>query len=386
MAGWSGMAGEHDFVVPDQARAQGLADALAAYGFALVAAGPRRQGGWGVRAYDNGPYPADRVGYRSFRAVGRHAVVLARQHGGYWSGGSQCDPSMMPSSPPDAPIVLANPGNRPPVPTLVITPAPPAARLALTPDRVVDAAADAAVDLTRLEDIPWAQLDHAHGAATDIADLIRALVHQPDDFAAVLDELLGDDLLHQGTCYSATAPAMTFLTQLIVSGSLPASRRLELYSWLVYAADRWAASLLGDADRAAVQHRPPAADPWTQDVRRAVAGELPALLARWGKEPPALRYVLACLAALYPDRGRIVADEVAAIAAEYTNTQHGAYLQLAAALVRTDDDQALVIARDILAWEDDLDPGWLDAPGVTTTLRAGHVLAEGVLRTAGDTD
>jgi hypothetical protein len=292
---------------------------------------------------------------------------------------------MMPSSPPDVPIVLANPGNRPPVPTLVINPAPPTARLALTPDRVGDAAADA-VDLTRLEDISWAQLDHAHGGAADVPNLIRALAHQPDDFTAVLDQLLGDDLLHQGTCYSATAPAMPFLTRLLVSGSLPASRRLELCTWLVFAAGRWAASMLWDADRAAAHHRPPAADPWTQDVRRAVAGELPALFARWSEEPPALRYVLACLAALYPDQGRKVADEVAAMATDYADTQHGAYLRLAGALVRSDDDQALAIARDILTWEDDLEPGWLDVPGVTAALRAGHVLAEGVLRTAGDTD
>jgi len=230
MTGRSGMAGTHEFAVPDQARAQRLANVLADYGFALVAAGPGRRGdGWAVVAYDDGPYPRDRVGYRSFYAVARHATALARQHSGYWVGGSLGDAGMTPSRTPDLPIVLANPGSRPPAPTIVINPAPPPAGLPLTPDRV--AAAGAAVDLTGLEAIPWAQLGHAHGGAADVPELIRALAHQPDDFTAVLDELLNDDLLHQGTCYSATGPAMPFLTRLLVSGSLPAPRRLELCTW-----------------------------------------------------------------------------------------------------------------------------------------------------------
>jgi hypothetical protein len=382
------MAGIHQFAVPDQARAQALANALADYGFALVAAGASRRGdGWGVVAYDDGPYPSDRLGYRSFYAVARHAVALARQHRGYWVGGSHGDASTTPSRTPDLPIVLANPGSRPPVPAMILNPPPPPAWLALTPDHVVTdgAATGAAVDLARLEAIAWSQLGHAHGAATDIPELIRALADQPDDFTAILDELLNDDLLHQGTCYSATAPAMPFLSRLLLSGALPAAHRQELCTWLAYAADRWADSLITDADRAAAQHRAPAAAPWTQDVRRAVAGDLPALLARWRGEPPALRYVLACLAALYPDQGRALADQVAAMAADYAGTRHGAYLHLAAALVRGDDEQALATAEDIYTWEDDLEARWLDATGVSATLKAGHILTGGVLRTVGDT-
>lgn len=74
------------------------------------------------------------------------------------------------------------------------------------------------------------------------------------------------------------------------------------------------------------------------------------------------------------------------MAADDAGSRHGAYLRLAEALVRGDDKRALETTRDILTWEDDLEPGWLDVPGVTAALRAGHILAEGVLRTADDTD
>ncbi|WP_328414797.1 hypothetical protein OG470_21235 [Micromonospora sp. NBC_00389] len=64
MAGWSAMAGMHDFVVPDEAAAQASAEELAAYGFPRVLARPHPDGGWLVMALDEGPYPVDTVGRR----------------------------------------------------------------------------------------------------------------------------------------------------------------------------------------------------------------------------------------------------------------------------------------------------------------------------------
>ncbi|WP_203711033.1 hypothetical protein [Asanoa siamensis] len=60
-------------------------------------------------------------------------------------------------------------------------------------------------------------------------------------------------------------------------------------------------------------------------------------------------------------------------------TRPGAYLKLAHALLLAREGQALAVAADIVAWEDDHDPGRLDAPGVGDTVKAGHVLAEGAL-------
>ncbi|ETK31010.1 hypothetical protein MPTA5024_37115 [Microbispora sp. ATCC PTA-5024] len=377
------MGGTHEFVVPDDHQAQQLAQALAAHGFAQVMARPSPQGGWKVTAFDEGPYPVDALGHRMIEAVGRAAAAVARLHGGYPQGGSRCDVGMLHVlRGADAPIVCTNPGARPAAPAVaVVAPAPPAP-LALTPDTVQDGP----VDLSGLDDIPWADLGHAHGSAEDVPDLLRALADPFGDWDQTLDELFGDDLLHQGDCYSATAPTMPFLSRLIASGAKPAGQRLDLHVWLLIAAGRWADSLLGDADRAVVQGRLPEPATWTEDVHLAVGAQLPELLSHWEAEPPAVRFVLACLAGLYPHLGRRIGDQITVLAQEFDGTQPGAYLLLADALVHVRDDQALAVAADIVGWETSLDPGWLDAAGVTGAVKAGHVLAEGALRVLGNAE
>jgi hypothetical protein len=376
VAGWSAMAGTHRFVVPDGTRAQQLAEALAAHGFALVTAGPLRRGGWAVDAVDEGPYPVDTRGRRAIDAVGRAAATVARQHGGYLDGGSRFDVSMLPApSTANHPIVYTNPGARPPAPAVVLVDPPPAAPLALTPDHVQDVP----IDLSGVDGIAWADLEHAHGSAEDIPDLLRALADPFGDWNQTLDELFGDDLLHQGTCYSATVAALPFLTRMICSGALPAKQRVDLYAWLLFAADRWADSLLADADRAAAHGGAPEAEEYTHEVHSTVAQQLPSLLARWDDEPPAARFALACLAGLCPQHGHRIGEQITDMAQQLQGTQPGAYLQLAHALVHARDDEALEISTGIVAWEEDHDPGWLEARGVTAAVKAGHVLAEGAL-------
>ncbi|MEG3636724.1 hypothetical protein [Micromonospora palythoicola] len=378
MTGWSAVAGTHAFVVPGEEQARALAEDLAAYGFALVTARPARHAaGWAVTAFDEGPYPPDAAGHRTIDAVGRQAAAVARRHDGYPDGGSRCDPSLLERiRPTGAPIEHTNPGARPPVPDVVIGEAPPSASLALAPDQV----RDVPIDLSGLDEIAWADLTHAHGTADDVPDLVRALADPYGDWEQTLDELFGDDLLHQGTCYTATAPALPFLTRMIVSGALPAKQRLDLHVWLLIAAGRRAEELLGDADYAAYKGRPPAVDDRVQQVHRTVGAQLPALLARWDSEPAAIRYALACLTALYPHHAHQVGDLIRGMADQFDGTRPGAYLNLAHALVRGQDDQALAIAADIVGWEPDHDPAWLDAPNVPTAVKASHILTEGALR------
>ena len=76
MTGWTGIAGTHDFAVPGEEQARSLARALADHGFPLVV-GRRRDDGWSVVGYDDGPYPAGPLGHRTIDAVGRHAAVIA---------------------------------------------------------------------------------------------------------------------------------------------------------------------------------------------------------------------------------------------------------------------------------------------------------------------
>ncbi|WP_204061528.1 hypothetical protein [Microbispora corallina] len=242
------------------------------------------------------------------------------------------------------------------------------------------------IDLSGLDDIPWADLGHAHGSAEDIPELLRALSDPFGDWDSTLDVLFGDDLLHQGSCYSATAPALPFLSRMIVSGALPARQRLDLFVWLLVAADRWADSLLGDADHAVAQGHLPIPATWTEDVHLTVGEQLPELVSRWETEPPAVRFLLACLAGLYPHHARRIGDQISLMAQEFHGTRPGAYLLLAEALVYARDDQALAVAADIIAWETNHDPGWLEVADVTTAVKAGHVLAEGALRALSDAE
>jgi hypothetical protein len=376
------MAGTHQFVVPDDTYAQGLTEALVAHGFARVTARASVRGGWMVIAVDEGPYPADTTGHRMIDAVGREAAVVARRFRGYPEGGGRCHVDMLPViQGADAAIVCTNPGARPPTPTIMVVPAPRPAPLALTPDHIEDSP----VDLSGLNDIAWSDLKHAHGSAEDVPELLRELANPFGDWDQILDELFGDDLLHQGTCYPATAPALPFLTRMLISQAMPAKQRLDLYLRLLSAADRWADSLLVDADRAAAQDRLPMPAPWTEAVHLTVGEQLPALLPRWDIEPPAVRFALASLAGLYPHHGHEIADRITAMAHGFDSSQPGAYLRLAEALAHTRDDEALRISTDIVAWENDHDPGWLDATRLTTAVKAGHILAEGALHVLSST-
>ncbi|MFF0772241.1 hypothetical protein ACFYUK_25370 [Nonomuraea wenchangensis] len=378
MAGWSAMAGMHDFVVPDEVAARALAEQLAEYGFSCVFARPHPHGGWLVMALDEGPYPVDTVGHRQFDAVNREAAAIARTYGGRPCSGSRFDISRIAEHRSwTAPIEARGTKARPPVPEVTIAPAPPLEPLALTPDF----ATPGIVELTGLDDVSWGDLEHAHGPADDIPGLLRELADGTEEWDEVLDELFGDDLLHQGDCYEATAPALPFLTQLIVADVVPARQRRNLYVWLMMAGGRRNDNLVAFADLALDEGEPLQPGAWTEEVYRTVGDQVPVLLERWEAEPPGIRFVLAVLAAQHPGHGVRVADRIAALAAGLDGTQQGAYLRLAVELVQGRDADALALASEIIDWADRLEPKWLEAPGVPDGIKAAHVLAEGALYT-----
>jgi hypothetical protein len=371
------MAGTHHFVVPDEEHAQRLAEALSGYGFALVTGRQWSNGEWRVVAYDAGPYPIGANGHHAMDTVQRGAAAVARQHAGYPAGGTRCVAAGLNTEDAShAPIVRTNPGARPPVSTVRVAAPPPAPPLALTPDR----ADDVPIDLSGLDAIPWADLSHARGRADDVPHLLRALADPKGDWDQILETLLGDNLLHQDTCYSATAPAMPFLARMIRSGALPARQRLELYVWSLIAATRLADSLLADADRAAALGDSPVPEAWTAQVHHAVESQLPELLARWAVEPPAARFLLACLSGVYPHHGWQLADQIAALAEEFDGTQPGFYLRLAQALVNHDSHRVGTIAADIISWDSHLSLHWIDAVGVPIAVKAARILVEGALQ------
>jgi hypothetical protein len=75
--------------------------------------------------------------------------------------------------------------------------------------------------LEGIDDIDWSVLEHAYGPATDVPDLVRALV-APDavERQKALHTLYGS-IVHQGTRYEATAYAVPFLLELVADPATP---------------------------------------------------------------------------------------------------------------------------------------------------------------------
>lgn len=85
------------------------------------------------------------------------------------------------------------------------------------------------VDLVGLDDVGWADLSHAYGAASDVPDLLRDLASDdPERRKSSLWELYGN-IWHQGTVYEATAHAVPFLVRIATTAGVPdRARILEL--------------------------------------------------------------------------------------------------------------------------------------------------------------
>jgi HEAT repeat protein len=82
--------------------------------------------------------------------------------------------------------------------------------------------------LDGLDDVPWSELTHAYGNATDVPALIRSLVSADDaEREHALHELFGN-IWHQGTVYQATIYALPFLIDLLRDPLSPDREALAL--------------------------------------------------------------------------------------------------------------------------------------------------------------
>jgi hypothetical protein len=78
--------------------------------------------------------------------------------------------------------------------------------------------------LDDLEKVEWGALEHAYGPASNVPAMLRALVSKDDEEReAALWDLFGT-VWHQGTVYSASAPAVPFLIEILRAESTPADR------------------------------------------------------------------------------------------------------------------------------------------------------------------
>lgn len=85
--------------------------------------------------------------------------------------------------------------------------------------------------LAGLDEIDWANLQHAYGSAEDVPDMLKALRVHDDRALDQIDFTLSSDIFHQGSRYQATSYAVPFLYALL--DTKDTHRREELLYYLV---------------------------------------------------------------------------------------------------------------------------------------------------------
>jgi hypothetical protein len=153
-------------------------------------------------------------------------------------------------------------------------------------ETIPDGAGDA-VALSGIESVSWGELTHAYGPASDVPELIRGLAANDDNWDELHTEFVGS-VLHQGSTYSSSAPALQLLAQLAMAPQLAPKRRLDLLYTLFLAGCE-------AAKAEAYGYRP---DAHHAEVRAVVTGAAEGLVRLWPSVSRAEQRMLLLLAAL----------------------------------------------------------------------------------------
>lgn len=84
--------------------------------------------------------------------------------------------------------------------------------------------------LETLDSVPWNELGHAYGEATDVPDLIRALASPEPEVVKNAMSHLWSSVIHQGTVYSSTAYVVPFFCELLEAPDV--QNKTELLDYL----------------------------------------------------------------------------------------------------------------------------------------------------------
>jgi hypothetical protein len=156
------------------------------------------------------------------------------------------------------------------------------------------------------EAVDWAALGHAYGSAEDVPWLLRQVRStDPKVRQETLHELFFT-IVHQGTRYSATAPAVPFLVELATAPDT--HDRARLVNLLAYAAVGYDEASLPDGIVTVDQLRHTTTTPgyqhefgpWAVAAYQAVQAALPALLPLLDEDDDRLRREAAHLLAWFP--------------------------------------------------------------------------------------
>jgi hypothetical protein len=80
--------------------------------------------------------------------------------------------------------------------------------------------------LEGLDDIAWDELVHAYGPATTVPDRIRAVASMRGAAQENAIDTLGNEICHQGSSYSSTAPTVPFPLEIVRQPQIPRRDRL----------------------------------------------------------------------------------------------------------------------------------------------------------------
>ena len=372
------LAQTYTVTVPEEASARAVADELAARGHALVAVRevdwalrdpssfwfgkptmrPHEQGQWDVTSVATGPLPDDDE--RWWQAQEDRAVrVLAQRFGGRSSGSGVGHTATLLRTFTRVGLVHelddATVHERR-LAAFAGSPARAGAPERHESDDVDEDLPDGPGEPVRLpgvEDVNWAELQHAYGTAADVPQMLNGLAANDAQWSEHLDDLVGS-VTHQGSSYSSTAPALRLVAGLAAAPQLSPKRRLDLLYTLFLAA----AAL----DRArAYGYRP---EPHHEAVCVTVIDASEDLLALWPTISRAEQRLLLLLAALprHPVPPHDLTDPASRLAMSMIRNEDeaGALLEALAKsnedLIELAQEQAplhsrLVAALEVLLWD-----------------------------------
>jgi hypothetical protein len=219
--------------------------------------------------------------------------------------------------------------------------------------------------LAGLDDVAWDLLEHAYGPATDVPEVLRALVSGDDELAdEAMYELYGN-IWHQGSVYPATIPAVPYLVAIAVARAA-GKQTPEVLRLLGYIA--------ASRDPRGVEDR--------DAVRLAVAAHVDAIAGLLddaeAKTRAAVLFVL-----VYAG----LADDVRPLITErwHTDVESLPRAEALNALMRVDPDAAADLADEALSaagWGDSPDDAVLRVSCALAWIRAGGTMDERMLDAA----
>ena len=187
--------------------------------------------------------------------------------------------------------------------------------------------------LEGLDEVPWDELEHAYGRAGDVPGQIRDLLSgSAEKRESALSELFGN-IHHQGSLYSATAPAVPFLAEVARYEEAHPRVRIELL-WLLAAIAAGGSDL---SDTAPLKR--------ARAARDAVRAELATLLPLVAAEDGATSLSAAALAAYFPEAAADSKPLVRGRMAGFRDDRERRVLAAVIVLLGDRDDELIALVR-----------------------------------------